>query len=203
MIVETEITKYDRTNVEAEEFALFCLAVAGKNANQTALALERFLSRRLPEQGPFAFIREVDSLSGLRELLVEARLSPYGTRERGFRALASSGLNLRTCTPQDLEAIPGIGPKTARFFVMHSRAGQEHAILDTHILKWLREQGLTTAPKTTPTGHMYASWEQSYLARARGEARRRGITLADLDLMIWKHYAGRHDERCLCGGKNG
>ena len=91
-------------------------------------------------------------------------------------------IDLETCTAEDLEAIPGIGQKTSRFFITHSRPNQNYAILDTHILAWLKSLGYNDIPKSTPAGKRYQEIEQLFLF----EAKKRNVSAADLDLQIWK-----------------
>jgi hypothetical protein len=79
-----------------------------------------------------------------------------------------------------LECIKGIGMKTARFFVMHSRPNQQLACLDTHILAWLKDKG-HDVPKTTPSGKKYLELETIFLAYCK----RMSKLPADLDLEIW------------------
>lgn len=40
----------------------------------------------------------------------------------------------------ELTKIPGIGPKTASFFVLHSRPHSDIAVLDVHILRYLKRK---------------------------------------------------------------
>ena len=65
MIDPSNVTNPARTPTELEEFLLFCVVVAGKNADQQTRKLERFLGGRRP----FAFIR-----ASAREGLLESRL---------------------------------------------------------------------------------------------------------------------------------
>ena len=46
MIDPRKVTKFDRTLEELEEFMLFAIVVAGKNAFQQARKLEQFLAYR-------------------------------------------------------------------------------------------------------------------------------------------------------------
>lgn len=198
MITPTAVTDFNRSNPALEEFLLFGIAVAGKDSDQTAEALERFLSRRPAKetfppqytQSPFAYIRTLDGAGLLRSELEHARLSPYGQRERSFRAVAYSGLNLRTCTADDLQAIPGIGPKTARFFLIHTRPDGGGAALDTHILRWMRDMtGDQSIPKATPPVSTYGKWEKLFLDLVA--ASMPGMNLGEADLLIWTAYSGR------------
>jgi thermostable 8-oxoguanine DNA glycosylase len=93
-------------------------------------------------------------------------------------------VNLKTCGPRDLEDIYGIGPKTARAFICWSRSDVSHAILDTHILKWLKQQGVDRVPKSTPTGISYMRLEKEFLSRVPAS-----MTPAEFDLSIWTSFA--------------
>ena len=61
---------------------------------------------------------------------------------------------------------PGIGIKTAKFFVLHSRAGEMHGVLDTHVLSWMRDhwapegKGGPAVPRHSPQDpRAYRFWE--------------------------------------------
>lgn len=176
MIDPSKITKFDRTDHELQEFLMFCIMVAGKSATQTAQKLEDFLQCW---QSPFAMLTFMIKFSaeGLIYWMKEFKLGQYNRLQSAFTGILS--LDLRTCTVADLEAINGIGPKTARFFIVHSRPDQNHAILDTHILAYMRSKGIET-PKTTPSGKKYLELEQKFLALVP-----EGMTVADFDLQIW------------------
>jgi len=103
--------------------------------------------------------------------------------------MQSLDLNLRTCTLEDLLKIHGVGNKTARFFLLHTRAGCEYAVLDTHILKWMRNRG-EDVPKSTPTNSkVYRELEKRfrYLSRLAHPS----LTDAQIDLLIWSEQSGR------------
>jgi endonuclease III len=87
-------------------------------------------------------------------------------------------------TIEELESVYGVGSKTARFFVLHSRPDANVACLDTHILKWLNEKGYNV-PKSTPSKKKYSEIEKLFLQ----EAIIHQMTPADLHLTIWKSYA--------------
>jgi hypothetical protein len=180
------ITNYTRSVSELQEFLLFGIAVAGKKAMTIRDTLDRFLGGRLPGETPFEYIARLEGRDWLGGVLREVRLSPYGTRERGFAAAARLH-DLGDVTVADLEQIPGIGPKTARFFVVHSRPNVRHAILDVHILAWLRERGYEAPRQTPQSPRQYKRLEDAFLA----EADRRGMSPADLDLMIWTEKSTR------------
>lgn len=91
---------------------------------------------------------------------------------------------LKTITREELVTIPGIGPKTASFFIVHSRKWQEMAVLDVHILDWVREQyPLFKIPEQTPQDlNVYRQIEGLFLGRAC----QLNMSPADLDNHIWK-----------------
>ena len=94
--------------------------------------------------------------------------------------------NLDCVSVDELVRVKGIGPKTARFFVMHSRKGEKVATLDVHILKWLSEQGVENVPLQTPQNEVtYKRLETEFLERAK----KMGKSPAELDLEIWKKKA--------------
>ena len=170
-----------------EEFLLHAIAVAGKNSSTTNAALQRFYKQAPKSCGPFNKIRYLDARKRLIDALRAARLGNYGKNERAFREAAESDIDLTSCTIGDLENIHGVGPKSSRYFLLHSRGG-EFAALDTHVLKWLREQGYD-APKTTPTGRKYKELEAIFIK----EARKLGKPPAQLDREIWNSHSRSAD----------
>ena len=121
----------------------------------------------------------------LGKLARQAGLGCYNQRVTSyldFLDKINTGLNLRTCSIAELEQIYGVGKKTSRFFVMYTRPDQnEYAILDVHILAWLREQGYD-APTQTPRGPKSYEWLESMFVQ---EASSRGVTPLELDRAIW------------------
>jgi thermostable 8-oxoguanine DNA glycosylase len=93
-------------------------------------------------------------------------------------------LDPRSCTVEQLEAIHGVGPKTARFFLLWTGRKIRCAALDTHLLKFLRDLGYKV-PKNTPSGTRYAVIEKIALA----EADKRGMNPNDFDWIIWDAYS--------------
>jgi hypothetical protein len=196
MIDPSNVTNARRTADELEEFLLFCVVVAGKNADQQAAKLESFLGGRRP----FAFIRASHREGRLEERLREVRLGKYSLLSRSFRDLSHSGADLGTCTWEELTAFPGIGIKTAKFFVLHSREGAMHGVLDTHVLSWMSEhweaggRGGLSVPRHSPQDpRAYRFWETVYFgmvaARHHGAAARR-VDWAKFDLDLWKERRG-------------
>jgi thermostable 8-oxoguanine DNA glycosylase len=187
MIDPTTITNYNRTEAELEEFLLFCIMVAGKNAKQTAKKLDEFLHvSNMLNQSPFDYLN--DKLKGigldLNFVIKECKLGQYKRLERAFKGILQFKNRLKEVSVEELESVSGIGSKTSRFFVLHSRPDQQVAVLDTHILKWMYSQGYDV-PKSTPPKGRYGLIEKQFLT----EAWKHEKTPAEFDLEIWKQYS--------------
>lgn len=178
---------FDRTTQELEENLLFCVVVAGKKASIQIKLLHSFLKGT---QTPFEYIKELDAAGKLSFQLKESRLGQYTRLAACFRELASSDLDLFTCTVDDLENIHGIGPKTARFFLTCNRKDARYCVIDTHLLKYMTQYLGWTVPSTTPGNKSeYQRIETKWLQYVDTL----NINPAELDLAIWKIYANRDD----------
>lgn len=191
MIDPKNITNYNRTEAELQEFLLFCICVAGKNSHQQAKKLNQFLTDGYQShqnvfnqsiKTPFKLVKMMGDLGILKGLLMLVKMGQYTRITNAFYEVSKLP-SLTDITISELEKIKGIGPKTARFFVLHSRPNQQIAVLDTHILKWLQERAFVPVPKKTPSSkNTYLMWENVFLYHAR----ELGMTPAELDLKIWK-----------------
>ena len=179
MIDPFNVTKYDRSISELQEFLLFCIFVSGKRADIIANKLNDLFSYNNVE--PFSLIKKWIEEKTLDEKLRKVKMGKYSHFSKGLKQLIESNLNLKECSVEDLEAIHGIGPKTSRYFILHTRKNQRIACLDTHILTYLRELG-HSAPKTTPSGKKYQKLEKIFIDLAD----KNGKNIADFDLEIWK-----------------
>lgn len=168
-----------KTLPELEEFALFAVMVAGKTADGTRKKLAQFLGQYHWDH-PFQAVRWYIKEGRLGRELRRAKVGQYRRINAAFRGLV--GLDPQTCSVQDLEAIKGIGPKTARFFILHTRPGTRVAALDTHILKFLKSCDVKDVPRSTPpSGPKYARLEREFLRIAD----LLGRDPKELDLEIW------------------
>lgn len=161
---------------ELEARLLYAIIVAGKSARFTEGVMQR-LGLWCP--APFDTVRSWKRRALLRSKLCEARSGNYGKIERAFREIVISGIDLRTCTPEELEKVHGIGPKTSRFFILWTRPNERYAALDVHVLRWLRGLG-HPAPRSTPNGRKYRELEKIFLS----EADKRGLSAGVLDSQI-------------------
>ena len=187
MIDPNNIVEYNYTDDQLEELAIFCICVAGKTAKTIAPRVHTLVKgAKECGLGVFDYIAHVyltDYI--LSHDLKDLGIGCYTAKAESIFQLINSEFDLRTCSVSDLETIKGIGPKTSRFFIMSSREGVEYAALDTHVLKWLRDQGIENVPKSTPSGKRYLDLEQTYLKMIP-----RGKTAAEFDLEIWREYSG-------------
>jgi hypothetical protein len=214
-------TNFNRTLAELQHLLFFSIAVAGKNASIVSRAVNKFFfSIDINVLPPYEFIsclKEATRLCGNDMFLAQlkyARLGKYDAIMKSADYILANGLHNRldTCTLEELEAIPYCGMKTARMILLHSRPKQRVIPLDTHILKYLREElFIPNVPKQTPGSkknpNSYLRLENilfQHIARWEKYGRK-GITIGDkviwlkyyddgtlnvahLDLSIWLHY---------------
>jgi len=185
-----QITNYERTDNELQIFWIFCILVAGKNADTTSRAVAKIINDLAPWDNPFDGIKRI-GFEGLQDILRKYRTGQY---DRVARAIYQSlDIDLRTCTVEDLIKIHGVGPKTARFFLLHSREFCDEIVLDTHILRWMREKcGIDNVPDNTPQ-NINRYNELSAICKDLMEQNYPGLSLAKIDLLIWTEMSGRLD----------
>ena len=187
----TDITDFNRDTDQLEAFWLFCMFVAGKNSDYASRCLTKLihaakLGKDIGEEGVFNYFKSIGEV-GVHNALVANKVGQYTRLTKGV--MQSLDLDLRTCTLEDLLNIHGVGNKTARFFLLHTRAGCEYAVLDTHILKWMRNRG-EDVPKSTPTNSkVYRELEKRfrYLSRLAYPF----LSDSQIDLLIWSEQSGR------------
>jgi hypothetical protein len=188
LVDPTAVVNFNRTDDELELWWLFSAVAAGKTAKTQARLLDKFL-HGLPPLRPHKASSPFSRIGGALAddiLLERLKTSGLGQYNRLYRQFSESLLlDLRTCTVEDLEAIYGCGPKTARMFLMMSRPDQRYAALDTHVLKFLASKGFDVPKATPPAGARYRQLEQEFV-RLADES---GMSVADFDLSIWKSYA--------------
>jgi thermostable 8-oxoguanine DNA glycosylase len=181
MIDPNNITKYDRSDKELLEFWLFCILVAGKKSSWAANKVEELNK-----------VFSIDVMFQLDKPLIKnmLMLCNVGQYERISNAIhESKSIDLRKVGFTELMQIKGIGPKTAAFFLTHSRENESIAVLDTHILKYIRVKGYA-APKSTPQDlNKYKELGLLFLSLSAQEFP--NMTLAERDLHIWKTYSNK------------
>jgi len=189
MIEPTQVTNYHRSDEELEEFMLFCIAVAGHNSDSTARLVNRLIART--NGSLFDAFRSPYHGMSIAEILEEWHLAPYNKNAPAVAGVLN--LNLRTCTLHDLLSIHGIGHKTARMFLLHSRPDEELVVLDVHMLRYLREEcRMRGIPATTPNklSPTYLKIEEK--AKRMVRTKFPHLTFAEFDLGVWKQMSGRN-----------
>ena len=175
---------YNADKARLEEFLIFCICVANKNASRTAMVVDKLLSYE--KRGtPLEKIKNMVKRRKLGVILREIRTGQYKRIEGAFNYLAANNIDLENCSIDELLAVPGIGQKTARYFILCTRRKQNIAALDTHILKFLNDRGYNV-PKSTPQSNTaYERVEKLFLKEAVDS----GLAPADFDLTIWRIYS--------------
>lgn len=174
LIHPAQVTNFSRTQEELELFAMFAICVAGKNSEIQAKKLDEFLKGN----SPLAFVRALINEDALISHMKHVKLGQYTRISKTFGNLFT--VNLRWSNIDALESAMGL--KTSRFFLVHSRPNVRVAVLDTHILQWMKDEGYDV-PRQTPTNKKkYREIEDKFLA----ECDKRGVSPAQLDLEIWK-----------------
>jgi thermostable 8-oxoguanine DNA glycosylase len=187
LIDPINITKFNSSKFDLELQLLFWICAAGKNGVTSARCLDRLLTcHESKGKTPLQIIDGIDRTIILEDELKRFGIGCYGKKADFFRSLINARLDLKTCTVEELETVKGIGPKTSRCFLIHTRKNQQYAGLDTHVLKFLKEKG-HDVPKSTPTKKKYKDLEKIFLEYVANS----GKTVAEFDLAVWNEYRNR------------
>ena len=198
MIKPSQITDYNRGTEALQEFLLFAVVVAGKNSMIQATKLDNFLLLLTNSYTAHNHVRPLDYFDAIRwaepigvaKWLKVARMGQYTRITKAFCSIAEAEPNLKIVTAAELAKIEGIGPKTSRFFVLHTQKNARCAALDTHILKHMKaehpdEYVRSIVPKSTPSGNLYNVLEQKFLEMVD----KTDMTVAEYDLKVWNSYS--------------
>jgi hypothetical protein len=170
---------------QREHMTLFALAAAGKNAAQQAPKVAALLAVLPKGETPYAQLRAATPETILAALHT-VKLGKYTTTLAALLVMRHFDLSQGTPGRDTWAALSGIGPKTASFIELCLDPAARVAVLDTHILAHLREQGVP-APKSTPqTRSTYLRLEAHLLALADAS----GLTPQQYDLRVWAERSG-------------
>jgi thermostable 8-oxoguanine DNA glycosylase len=195
MIDATKITNYNLDTYGLQQHILFWICASGKNGVTAAKSLHGLLQILkykcnidtfpiVNDLSPFEMIKQ--QKRHLVYFMKAAGIGCYNLKSKTFLDLASSNLDLKNCTSIDLENIKGIGPKTAKCFIIHTRRDAKCSGLDRHILTFLRDKGYN-APLSTPSSKKeYGRLEQIFLNLVPKDK-----TIAEFDLSIWLEYRSK------------
>lgn len=185
---------FRRSDNELEAFVVFSICVAGKNADTTKKSLISFFDKWhivSKKTTPFEIIRSFSNQEELAQALKDEGIGCQTRRVEYLYDLVNSDIDLQRCSVEELEGVKGIGPKTARFFILFSRENENHAVLDVHILRWLQQLGFDVPDITPSASKKYNEIEQLFIEQFRNSVDANKMSLADFDYMIWEKMSGR------------
>ena len=172
---------FNRSKEELEIFFFFCVAVAGKTSRVLKPAVNAFFAGRHEGESPYEYLRILRDRHDLYAKLQAHRIGQYRKLIRFILYVLNTNLDLRTCSLEQLELCPGVGPKTARFFMLYTRPNQELAVLDTHILAFLNDHGYPVPHSTPQDSKKYRKIEEFVLHLAKAA----GVSPVNFDDYIW------------------
>ena len=188
MIDPKKVTDYNRNETQLQEFLLYCVCVAGKKSEIETRKLDKFLDGA----SPFKLIRKLLKSSsviwkdGLMEHLSKNKVAPYKQRYNSFKdAVTLLPDNLSEVTLDELQQVRGISTKTSRFFLTHSREDFDEPVLDTHILRYLKDVGHDVPSSTPQNPNVYGKVASLF----KKEADLAEMSVTDFDLKVWTEYS--------------
>lgn len=191
MINPKEVTNFNRTQSELEEFAIYSILVANNNSDVIAPRLDRFLQSNPTSFTPLNYIFYSFNEESLKTSFRNLGIGKYGQKANGVNNLVEQhiyeNLNLSKADTNRLEMVRWIGMKTSRFFVLHSRYGARCAAIDTHILKGLRHYlpaSIYVPTKVPGNKKEFLRLEGHFIHLADMF----GQTCADLDIEWWIRF---------------
>jgi len=161
----------------------FCLLTPQSNARHCDSAIQELKSRGLLLKGSSSAIRSI--LKG------KAR---FHNKKAGYLVNARRSFNKSILSDRDVldmrrklvDNIKGMGYKEASHFLRNIGLGRNIAILDRHVLKNLKRYGVISSLPLSMSPKSYLNIEK----RARAFADMIGISLGELDLLLWSRETG-------------
>jgi len=196
MIEPTKITDYNRTPRDLFEFAVFCVCVAGKNADQTARKVDalcndpEFRTYMVIQWELFGTVSDTlrrKHIDNIRLCLVRHKVGQYNRIAPAIYELNQCYNLLPNITFGELLNIAGIGPKTAAFFLLHSRETANIPVIDTHIVKYMQGKGVDIKVTSDPTQYLINATKVNRAIQQDYPT----MTLAAADQLIWNTISGR------------
>lgn len=193
MIDPKKVTDYNRNTTQLQEFLLYCVCVAGKKSEIESPKVRKFIldARFGFHLKPFELIEKLLGVSsvvedGLMQNLKKHKIAPYQQRYNSFKDIVTLlPKNLNEVTLDELQQVRGISTKTSRFFLTHSREDFDEPVLDTHILRFLKDIGHDVPSSTPQNPNVY----QKVASLFKKEADRVDMSVTDFDLQIWTQYS--------------
>jgi thermostable 8-oxoguanine DNA glycosylase len=174
--------KYDRSQAELQQYILTCILTAGNRA-EFAEQKTNDITADVPDgMLPCDFLSKKENLE---EYLRSKRTGKYRYLATAIRRICE--LDLATASDEELRTVPGISFKTSRIFMLRSRQSVPHAAIDTHTLKFLRENGVFNVPDKPPTSECDYLRLEAELLRLFSE-KYPSLTPAEADERVWNLY---------------
>jgi hypothetical protein len=191
------------TDAQLQKLLMTGVVIAGKVARIQQEKLDEFLlqlrnhlvAHKIPgtlRNLPFGLVAGVltERYGQLRleQIMKNVKLGKYTLLSQSFCTMTklwkSNELDLRACTREDLCKIPGVGMKTASFFILFTRPGVRMCCLDTHILQYMAEHKLADKIPRQPRSEAdYLRLEQAFLKYC--DEKHPNESVADVDFNIW------------------
>lgn len=169
--------KFDRSPRENAEFLLFCILVPGKHAEKTKDKLDKILADLDPQHDA------IDTLDAMTDDALLAFLQKHRTGQyrRIMKSIRSLGCIEWQAKPDRSSLEKAIGLKSATLFLLYSHNARV-AVLDVHVLRFIRERLGVHAPPTTPSSKStYDKLETIFLEFADDV----GLSPLDADFAVW------------------
>jgi len=185
-----DMYNWANTREKRELVLLFSIMAAGKSADRTSDALN-YMMHTLPGDTPFRKIRDMVKRQDAMEKLKTFRIGQHNRILKALKVIIDFDVEA-TVDPEKLREIPGIGLKTSRFVALVYDRTRKVAVLDTHVLKFLRARMNIDAPTGTPTSlKVYERLSKPIIRLAELT----GVTCGDLDLVLWRF--GKEGKTCF------
>lgn len=181
-VVADDMYNWANTRERRELVMLFSIMAAGKSADRTSDALN-YMMHTLPGSTPFDKIRRMVKRHDALEKLKTFCIGQHNRILKAFREVVEYDVDSTPPDPEKLRQIPGIGLKTSRFVALVYDRSLKLAVLDTHVLKFLRNQLEIDAPTGTPASMKVYDRLSRPIIRL---AELLGMTCGDLDLVLWR-----------------
>ncbi len=171
-----------RANIKTE--LAFCISTANSSA-VSGLRFQKLLENLKIDDISVDEIEEILRISHVRfhskkAVYIKSAIDSFDVVERALK------MNTKDAREYLVRMMKGLGYKEASHFLRN--VGRfDVAIIDRHVLGWLRERGYIE--------EIHGSLKSSEYKRIEGILREiaseRGVTLAELDLMIWYEKTGK------------
>lgn len=118
-----------------------------------------------------------------RAKLIRMALGATYSSGHSLGAILRSARSARHAREMLVTSVPGIGPKQASLFLRNIGFTNDLAILDVHVLRYLRWMG--RVQRAHRHGISRLRQYERYEKRINRYAREAGVTVGDLDLAVW------------------